>query len=224
MLSKCTTGAMASKNASSPSPVSFCTASPSAGEVRGPVAIITLSQSCGGRPATSLRSNVISASASMRRVTSCENASRSTARAPPAGSFVASPADKISEPQRRISSCSRPTALVSHSSERNEFEHTSSARPSVRCASVMRVGRISCSTTGTPAAATCQAASEPAKPPPMTWIGLMCEVCLLIGGAYHMDAAGGKGGVFNRRPKRAVLPPAVIEPSTARRGRVVNHA
>ena len=42
------------------------------------------------------------------------------------------------EPSRRISSCSRPTALVSRSSERNELEHTSSARPSVRCASVAR--------------------------------------------------------------------------------------
>ena len=33
-----------------------------------------------------------------------------------------------------------------------------------------RMGRISCSTTGTPRAAICQAASEPARPPPMMWI------------------------------------------------------
>ena len=56
----------------------------------------------------------------------------------------------ISEPARRISSCSRPTALVAASSERKELEQTSSASPSVLCASVMRWGRISCSTTGTP--------------------------------------------------------------------------
>ena len=32
----------------------------------------------------------------------------------------------------------------------------------------LRTGRISCSTTGTPAWAICQAASDPARPPPMT--------------------------------------------------------
>jgi hypothetical protein len=36
----------------------------------------------------------------------------------------------ISEPSRRISSCSSPTALVSRSSERNELEQTSSASAS----------------------------------------------------------------------------------------------
>ena len=44
---------------------------------------------------------------------------------------------------------------------------------SVRCAAVARSGRISCRTTGTPASAACQAASEPARPPPMTWMGRM---------------------------------------------------
>ena len=79
----------------------------------------------------------------------------------------------ISEPASRISACSRPTALVSASSERKELEQTSSARPSVLCASVPRTGRISCSTTGTPACAACHAASEPARPPPMMWMGLL---------------------------------------------------
>jgi predicted metal-dependent HD superfamily phosphohydrolase len=37
----------------------------------------------------------------------------------------------ISEPMRRISACSTPTALASASSERKELEQTSSARPSV---------------------------------------------------------------------------------------------
>ena len=40
---------------------------------------------------------------------------------------------------------------------------------SVWCASVMRSGRISCRMTRTPVLATCQAASEPARPPPMIW-------------------------------------------------------
>src|SRR6516162_8209081 len=74
----------------------------------------------------------------------------------------------ISEPSRRISSCKSPTALCSLSSERKEFEHTSSASAAVLWAAVVRSGRISCSTTGTPRAEICQAASDPASPPPMT--------------------------------------------------------
>src|SRR6266478_5030580 len=72
----------------------------------------------------------------------------------------------ISESSRRISACSKPTALLAASSERNELEQTSSARPSVRWASVIRRGRISCRITRTPVLATCQAASEPARPAP----------------------------------------------------------
>src|SRR6266404_244582 len=77
----------------------------------------------------------------------------------------------ISDPSRRISACSKPTALLAASSDRKELEQTSSARESVRCACVIRVGRISCRTTGTPALAACQAASEPARPAPT-----MCTV------------------------------------------------
>src|SRR5262249_36757596 len=68
---------------------------------------------------------------------------RSRATAPPAGTWLASPARITSEPSRRISSCRRPTALCSRSSERNEFEHTSSASPPVLWAAVVRLGRIS---------------------------------------------------------------------------------
>ena len=53
-------GAMASKKASSVSPVSCWMAADSAGEVSGPVATMTLSQSGGGRPAISPRSMVTS--------------------------------------------------------------------------------------------------------------------------------------------------------------------
>ena len=55
-----TMGAMASKNESWSSPVSSRIASARAGEVRGPVATITLDQSAGGRPATSPRSMLTS--------------------------------------------------------------------------------------------------------------------------------------------------------------------
>src|SRR5262245_44674365 len=77
-----------------------------------------------------------------------------------------------SEPRRRISSCRSPTALTSLSSERNELEQTNSASAAVLCAAVVRSGRISWSTTGTPFAAICQAASAPASPPPTT-----CTIC-----------------------------------------------
>ena len=91
--------------------------------------------------------------------------------APPAGTWLASPARMTRESSRRISSCSSPTAFCSRSSERSEFEHTSSASLPVRWAAVDRAGRISCSTTGTPRPAICHAASLPARPPPMTWMG-----------------------------------------------------
>ena len=50
MESRCTIGAMASKNASASSSVSSRIASASGAEVRGPVATMTLRQSAGGRP------------------------------------------------------------------------------------------------------------------------------------------------------------------------------
>jgi len=69
----------------------------------------------------------------------------------------------ISEPSRRISACSKPTALLAASSERNEI----GADEFGEAVGAMRLGhpsgRISCSTTGMPALATCQAASEPGE-------------------------------------------------------------
>ena len=62
-------------------------------------------------------------------------------------------------------------ALPCASSDRNELEQTSSANPAVLWTAVERTGRISCKTTGTPRRAICQAASEPERPPPITWIG-----------------------------------------------------
>ena len=150
MESRCTIGAIASKNAKASSPESSRIASASGAEVKGPVAMMTLRQSAGGRPSISARRTSIRGWSSSALVTAAENPSRSTASAPPAGTWLASAARMISEPSRRISACSRPTALLAASSERNEFEHTSSARLSVRCASVIRWGRISCRTTGTP--------------------------------------------------------------------------
>ncbi len=66
-------GAIASKKASADWSVSARMASASAGEVRGPVATMTLDQSGGGRPAISRRSIVMRGWASSRAVTSAEN-------------------------------------------------------------------------------------------------------------------------------------------------------
>ena len=99
----------------------------SAGEVSGPVATMTLSQSAGGRPATSPRAIVIERMRlEVPRDVGGEAVAVDRQRAA-RRQLVASPAAMISEPARRISSCSRPTALFSASSERKELEHTSSA-------------------------------------------------------------------------------------------------
>ena len=144
MLSCSTIGAMASKKESASSPVSALIAAPNEGEVNGPVATITEDQPAGGKPSSSPRSMRIFGCAVSFSDTSAEKASRSTASAPPAGSLWCSATCMMSEPARRISSWSRPTAFVSKSSERKEFEQTSSAQPPVLCASVSRPGRISC--------------------------------------------------------------------------------
>src|SRR5579863_2480085 len=89
----------------------------------------------------------------------------------------------ISDPIARISRWITPTALVSASSDRKELEQSSSARRPVRCASVRRSGRISWRTTVAPAWAICQAASEPARPPPITWMGVIAR--LFCAGRSH---------------------------------------
>ena len=165
-------GAMASKKASSSSPVRSLIAFASLSDVRGPVAMMTLSQSCGGIVSTSPRSIVMSGCSFNALVTPAEKISRSTASAPPAGTAAFAPSRIMSELSLRISSCSKPTALCSWSSERKEFEQTSSAQPSVLCAGVSLIGRISCKMTGTPILAICHAASLPARPAPITCIGL----------------------------------------------------
>ena len=84
---------------------------PARAEVSGPVAMIAGPS----RPAAVrrfLRARcVMRGCCSSALVTAAEKPCRSTASAPPAGSLWASAARIISEPARRISSCSRPTAL-----------------------------------------------------------------------------------------------------------------
>ena len=143
MLSLCTIGAIASKKASSSSPVFARICSAKASEVSGPVAMSTLPQSSSGSSPISSRAIVTFGCSSRAFVTASENPTRSTAKAPPAGTWFASADFIISEPAKRISACNTPTAFEVASSERNELEQTSSAKPSVWWASVFLTGRIS---------------------------------------------------------------------------------
>ena len=152
IVSKWTIGAMASKKASASAPVASAIASASDGAVSGPVAMIAWSQSVGRQAGDFLaRDGDQRMRLEPRRhgVRKSRRGRRRARRRPAPG--CASPAAMISDPASRISACSSPTALVSASSERKELEQTSSARPSVLCASVPRTGRISCRITGTPA-------------------------------------------------------------------------
>ena len=85
MQSKWTIGAMASKNASSSSPVSLADRLRQRGEVSGPEAMMTLSQSGEGRPAISSRRSVDQRIGFQSPRHGRANPSRSTANAPPAG-------------------------------------------------------------------------------------------------------------------------------------------
>jgi hypothetical protein len=135
--SRWTIGAMASKKASESSPVSFQDRLGQGGRGEGAGGDDDAVPVAGGRPATSSRTMVMSGWAASRGHGGREAVAVDGQRA--AGRHLwASPQAMMSEPQRRISACSRPTALVSQSSERNELEQTSSARPSVLWASVPR--------------------------------------------------------------------------------------
>src|ERR1700722_7165621 len=97
------------------------------------------------------------------------------------------------EPRARISRCRIPTALVEASSDRKEFEQTSSARWGGWWAAVVWKGGISCRPPGTPEFVACHAPSEPARPPPMMWIGRMVAlVTKLPGGVngFRLDCQG----------------------------------
>jgi hypothetical protein len=101
----------------------------------------------------------------------------STARAPPAGTRLASALSMMREPSLRSSSFSSPTAFES-SSERRELEHTSSPKYGETCAGVIFAGFISISVTSTPRFASCQAHSLPASPAPMTVTFSIKSSCL----------------------------------------------
>ncbi len=97
----------------------------SASPVSGPVARIT-GRASGMRVTSSVTTSMFAWPRIAREISSAKR-SRSTASAPPAGTAVRSAERITSEPERRISSLSRPTAFDSEA-PRSELEHTSSAR------------------------------------------------------------------------------------------------
>jgi chemotaxis methyl-accepting protein methylase len=90
MLSRCTIGAMASKKASESAPVRAWIAAASAGAVSGPVAMMAWSHSAGGSPVDLLANDGDQRVSSEIAVTASEKPSRSTASAPPAGTWLRS--------------------------------------------------------------------------------------------------------------------------------------
>ncbi|MPN26072.1 hypothetical protein SDC9_173494 [bioreactor metagenome] len=104
---------------------------------------------------------------SIRRVTSFENRSRSTASAPPASTRQVCAACIVIELIRRISSFKSPAALSMRSALR-ELEQMSSAKSGFLCAGEKEAGFISYKSTLTPRFTAAFAASHPANPPPIT--------------------------------------------------------
>ena len=157
-------GAAASKNESESPPTSSWMQEESVGEHKGPAA---MTQGPSGISVTSSRTSSIKGSAETRSPTSLEYCPRSTASAPPAGTAASRAQESSTEPMRSSSIFSKPAAL-SNLVDLNEFEHTSSARPSVVWAGEVVFGRISMRRTGTPRYASESAHSLPASPPPTT--------------------------------------------------------
>ena len=119
----------------------------------------------------SLRTTSTKGWSSRARVTDAAKSSRSTARARPAGTAVASAVFMISESSRRISSFRSPTAEPMPLARR-ELLQTSSARCAELCAGLNLAGFISYNRTGHSRFAACHAASQPARPPPIITICL----------------------------------------------------
>ena len=130
----------------------------SAIEVSGPLATTQVSA---GTCNCSLRITRIRGCASIFLVTIRAKDSLSTARAPPAGTAVASAQLINSDPNNRSSSLRRPEAR-SAILEPREFEQTNSESHEPEWAPVCFDGRISYSITSNPLSAACQAASLPA--------------------------------------------------------------
>ena len=107
-----------------------------------------------------------------------ENAFRSTASAPPAGTRVCFALSTQIDEKVSISAFKSPAAEFKRSAF-NEFEQTSSAKVSALWAGERFSGFISYKSTANPARLNCHAASHPARPAPMTAAFFFCALILL---------------------------------------------
>ena len=162
-----TTGAAASKKARLSAPVASHSDWARSPSVKGPVATMSASTPTASSSRLLARRREISMQgwAQRRAVTSPENASRSTASAPPAATRLRIAISIRCDPSAESSALSIPAAL-SGLVLLSEFEHTSSAALPVLCTAVPTSGRISTSSTRMPRSASWSAASLPASPAP----------------------------------------------------------
>src|SRR5271165_6241701 len=173
----------------------------SASLVSGPVATIVIASRA--IEAASWRRNSIRGLDSIAAVTSRANTSRSTVSACPPGTRDFCAQLSSQESSRRSSSFSSQGSVFSDSLF-SELLHTSSASRSVLCAGDDRTGRISISVQLSPARATCNAASQPASPPPRISIRDIQVQDTLVPGL--VDAQPGLHGLRNQIGRVALHP------------------
>jgi hypothetical protein len=165
MLSACTMGAMASKKASASAPVAARMLSARGALVSGPVAMIQ--RPSAGSSVTSLifdENQRVGAQAfghGPGEGVAVDGQGAAGRQAVPLRHFHHQAAGRAHFPMDQA----HGIAFVVVRPEGVRADHF--GKSPVRCAKVPTLGRISCSTTGTPAFAAAQAASDPAMPPPM---------------------------------------------------------
>ena len=147
-------------------------ASASGAEVRGPVATMTLPQSAGGRPAISVAVDLDQRMV-VQRLGDGGGKAVAVDRERAAGRHlvgVGRAHDQRAQPAHFGVQQADGVVGGIVGAERVGADQFGEARRSGGPRS-SGSGRISCSTTGTPALAICQAASEPARPPPIDMDG-----------------------------------------------------
>src|SRR4030095_6787136 len=160
-------------------------------EVRGPVAmIVTASRGIDG---SSSRRISIFGCPLTACVTAAANSSRSTESETPLGTRWRY-ARRMSRESRILSSSLSSQGALPSWSDLKELLQTISARASVLWAGVGFTGRISYSLTLKPAFAICQAASEPANPPPATIMGVLFIVRDSTTVCSRLPGEGGSAG------------------------------
>ena len=171
-----TIGAIASKKCKCCAPVNFFISSANKSDVSGPDARIT-----GIFSGIFVISSLIIFILLVFLIVSstfCENRTLSIARALPAGTCASFAISIKYEPSMDISCFKSPLAFVG-SIEPRLLLHTNSARFSVECAPVVLCGRISYKSTLIFLFANCNAASQPARPAPIT-------ITFIAASSHHM--------------------------------------